>query len=136
MDDLEKAPQKIRIPVDKINNNRQASAIIPNVIHSLDASHLHSIILKAKKDGFNDIISIHDCFGTNPNKMADLQHRIRKAFILQYANGDYLSKFRDRIVQSIQDNNINILVKEGKQYAEIVNKYKEIELLLIPKAPI
>ncbi len=53
-------------------------AIIPNFIHSLDASHLINLINNAIKDNFTPIISVHDCFGTLPNKMGELEHRVKK----------------------------------------------------------
>lgn len=126
----------IRTSTDILNKKKQSLAIIPNIIHSLDASHLHSIILDAKKKCNHNILSIHDCFGTHPNDMNKLLQRIRKTFILQYSNENYLIKFRDRIVQSISDNNYNIVNKNDKSYVEIHNGNKETKLLLIPDAPI
>ena len=63
------------------DNLKQRSAIIPNIIHSLDAAHLINIINNANKDGFKPVISVHDCFGTHPNKMFELSQRIKRAII-------------------------------------------------------
>ena len=49
---------------------KQRSAIIPNVIHSLDASHLMNVINTAFTKGINDLITVHDCFGTHPNNLS------------------------------------------------------------------
>ena len=47
------------------DNIKQAQAIIPNIIHSLDGSHLMNIINTGKLE-YKDmnIISVHDCFGS------------------------------------------------------------------------
>ncbi|KAJ3738302.1 hypothetical protein DFH05DRAFT_1364050, partial [Lentinula detonsa] len=68
-----------------IDPNRQTQAIIPNIIHSLDASHLVKLILNAEKDNFHPIITVHDCFGTLPTKMEKLEFRVKKEFIDLYS---------------------------------------------------
>ena len=35
----------------------------------LDATHLILLINNSEIEGFGPIITIHDCFGTHPNKM-------------------------------------------------------------------
>lgn len=75
-----------------LNQNKQAQAIIPNIIHSLDASHLIKIILSAQKDNFHPIISVHDCFGTHPNKMKELDFRVKEEFIQLYSQSEFLKK--------------------------------------------
>jgi DNA-directed RNA polymerase, mitochondrial len=63
---------------NKLDNKKQVQAIIPNIIHSLDASHLINIINTAINLNFNQILTIHDCFGTHPNNLDKLLNLVKK----------------------------------------------------------
>ena len=103
--------------LDKLDNRKQALAIIPNVIHSLDATHLINLINEAEKEKFGPIITIHDCFGTLPSKMEELDYRVKKEFVLLYTQQNFLNTFHNRIIQTIKDNNIEIEKHEdGNSY--------------------
>lgn len=86
--------------LNELDKAKQTQAIIPNIIHSLDASHLFNIIKSAKEDNFYPLISIHDCFGTLPNLMGLLGHRVKKEFILLYSLllADFAASKSKRIV--------------------------------------
>ena len=62
------------------NTLKQKQAIIPNVIHSLDATHLANII----NNNNIQIIGIHDCFGALPNEIEILEKSVREEFISLY----------------------------------------------------
>lgn len=126
----------IRETTDKIDSLKQAQAIIPNIIHSLDANHIITLVNKAQKDGIFPIITIHDCFGTHPNKMLELNNRVKTEFILLYTQDQFLNKFHNRLIQSIKDNQFSI--KENFDPKEnIKNNYVEFgdTLLKIPNLP-
>lgn len=109
--------------INEMDKNKQKNAIIPNVIHTLDASHLYEIILEGIKKNIN-VISIHDCFGTHPNNMGNIHHIVRKTFILQYSDHDFLNNFRNKIVdmiklydyEVIEENNSTKLIYQNKEY--------------------
>jgi DNA-directed RNA polymerase len=63
----------IKETTDILNKDRQKQGVIPNVIHSMDATHLIKVVLSAKKEEYYPIVTIHDCFGTHPNKMEKLE---------------------------------------------------------------
>jgi len=75
---------------NEINNRKQIQAIIPNIIHSLDASHLIKIINSVSR-GHKDaryrvnylkyIIPIHDCFGTLQNQLGLLEEMVKREYI-------------------------------------------------------
>lgn len=94
---------------NNLNKLKQSQAIIPNIIHSLDASHLINIIKSADTDVFYPLISIHDCFGTLPNLMAKLDLRVRKEFVLLYTDNSFLTNFHERFIQNIKDNQFEII---------------------------
>lgn len=132
----------IRENEDKLDKTKQSQAIIPNIIHSLDASHLINLILSAQKDNFQPIISVHDCFGTLPNKMKNLDFRVKKEFIDLYSQSQFLSNFHQRFIQNIKDNQFDIIEKEGKSLV-VIDKGRNkrlfdiqpYEFLEIPQLP-
>ena len=79
---------------NKVDNRKQKQAIIPNVIHSLDASHLINLVATANTINLIPIITIHDCFGTSPNKMGLVHNLVLKEFISLYTKGDFLQNFQ------------------------------------------
>lgn len=73
-------------PTERINKTKAKSAVSPNVIHSLDASHLLLTVLKAKSQGITDFSLIHDSFGAHASATPEFFYTIREAFIDLYEN--------------------------------------------------
>lgn len=71
-------------PTSRINKAKAKSAVAPNVIHSLDASHLMLTVLKAKEQGISSFSLIHDSFGTHAANTSDFFYTIREAFVEMY----------------------------------------------------
>lgn len=121
----------LRRKTSLLNKQKQIQAIIPNVIHSLDASHLINFINTAISNKFSPVISIHDCFGTHPNKIEELTFLVKKEFILLYTNPGYLTLYEKRVIQSLKDNNFKIFTDQfEKQY---IKPYRT--KMYIPIAP-
>ena len=116
----------------EIDKFKQQQSIIPNIIHSLDASHLVTLINIAKKDNFGPIITIHDCFGTLPAYMAELEQRVRKEFILIYSNENFLEAFHKNILYTIESNNYKIITKFNGNKKIVLESG---EILNLPKLP-
>jgi len=114
-----------------LDKDKQTQAIIPNIIHSLDDSHLINLIKNANKDNFKPIISIHDCFGTLPNLMVEQEQKVKMEFIDLYSHSQFLSNFHQRFVQTIKDNNFKFINEEGKSFVVMDNN----KLLNIPEIP-
>jgi hypothetical protein len=114
-----------------IDGNKQTLAIIPNIIHSLDASHLMNVVLEGYKNNISPIITIHDCFGTLPNQMDYLSNIIRNEFIKLYTQQDFLNKYHENVYKAIKDNNIEIHHKDGEDYVKLRKNSK----LVIPSKP-
>jgi DNA-directed RNA polymerase len=90
------------------------------------------LINSSAAQNLGPIITIHDCFGTLPNKMADLEFMVKKEFVLLYSEPKFLETFHNRIIQNLKDNNLSI---------ETCEKTGEMRILLdegvlyIPKLP-
>jgi DNA-directed RNA polymerase len=113
-----------------LDSSKQVQSIIPNIIHSLDASHLMNIINNAFKENFNPVITIHDCFGTLPNQMASLEFRVKKEFVILYSESHFLKEYHDRFLQNLKDNQFELIEKNNKLYVLLEDK-----LIAIPSIP-
>ena len=119
---------------DIINKEKQTQAIIPNIIHSLDANHWLNIVNTINKSTEKrvNIISIHNCFGSHPNDMEFIEFVVRKEFILLYSQENFLEKFHNRFLKNLKDNNVPIIIDEDTNIKSIEIKSK---IYLIPELP-
>nr|WP_319513399.1 DNA-directed RNA polymerase [uncultured Cohaesibacter sp.] len=70
---------------DKLNNRKQATAISPNFIHSMDASAMVLTINQMIKQGVRDFAMIHDSYGTHAANTEALAQTLRHAFVEMYS---------------------------------------------------
>ena len=112
---------------------KQSNAIIPNIIHSLDASHLMNVINTNFDQNFDPIVTVHDCFGTHPNNMEHLVYRVKKEFIILYSQQNFLETFQNRILQSIRDNNFEIIFNNEDNKSYVIFNEESIKIPNIPK---
>ena len=70
----------------RIKKSKAKSACAPNVIHSMDASHLLLTVLKAVEEGITDVLLIHDSFATNAAQTGRFFSIIREAMVEMYEN--------------------------------------------------
>jgi DNA-directed RNA polymerase len=82
-------------PTGTLNKSKQGSAVSPNVIHSMDASHLMKVVLQAREEGITDIQLIHDSFATHAADTGRFFEIIRETFAEQYENLDLFSYLAD-----------------------------------------
>lgn len=114
------------------DTRREVQAIIPNIIHSLDASHLIMVINKWN----NYILPIHDCFGTHPNDMVYLAELVRETFVSLYSSQNFLKKIDDKFRENLSDYKVKILVKDGIEVVETPiskNRSSYLPLPILPK---
>ena len=65
------------------------TALSPNVIHSLDASHMAFTTIDAFANGVTNLGGIHDCFATTPAEMTALRNSVRNSFSDLYSSNIY-----------------------------------------------
>lgn len=86
------------------NRNKQRIALMPNLVHSLDAASLCLVIVNYFKENENvNFYSIHDCFAVPCNKVNNLIGLLKSAYCIIYSNSKYLlefdSNFRSTIIK-------------------------------------
>ncbi len=101
-------------PVKAVDKAKSASAVSPNVIHSMDAAHLLLTVLNGLQQEIHEYFLIHDSFATTAADTQKLYKIIRSSFVELYT--DFC------LYQSVLDHNINQFTNLSK-----------VELPSIPK---
>lgn len=103
---------KAKINIQVVNRNvldkgKQIRALMPNLIHSLDASTLSLLYNKFSKIYDKpQFLAIHDCFGTTLDKVSNLKTLLASVYMDLYSNDPYLDEFDKNI--------LNLIEKSGK----------------------
>jgi hypothetical protein len=80
----------IRVGWERLSNSveahQQKDALLPNLIHSLDATHLALTLNEVRQRGVRGIGSIHDCLLCHPNDAEAVSQAVRKTFARLYGS--------------------------------------------------
>ena len=102
----------IRTTLGTLHKQKMVNGIAPNFIHSLDATLLANTVLKLVDDGCTDFHLIHDSYGVPVNHVANLNKRVREAFI-ELFEAEPLKKFVNQVnpeyERKVEDVMINTL---------------------------
>lgn len=113
-------------PTARVDKKTMRSASSPNVIHSMDAAHLHKAVAKAKALGIDNFMMIHDSFGTHLGNMQAFGKIIRETFVECYADYCPLAEL-DRYARSV-------LSDEGIEKLQPLPEKGNLDLNLILQA--
>jgi hypothetical protein len=145
--------------INKLNKAKQIRALMPNLIHSLDAASLSLIVdmffnmnllnnpteihnpeLKLEEFDLNyfkikkNFYSIHDCFAVTANNVEELIKIIKLVYIKIYSDNIYLREFDLGIINSIKSHygkeSFNEINKEIKINDHII-QYPDVELIIV-----
>lgn len=115
---------------DKYDRNKQARALMPNLIHSLDASSLTLLYERflatfSNDKQFTQFFSSHDCFATTCDKVSVLKTILASVYTKLYTNDPYLIKFDNSVFANIQ-NNTDYRVDRTKRIVYLDDKVEYI----------
>jgi DNA-directed RNA polymerase len=79
-----------------------ANGLSPNVIHSLDASHMAFTTVDAFANGVTNLGGIHDCFATTPAEMRQVRDSVRNTFANLYSE-DWLDTITSELLSQIPE---------------------------------
>jgi Autographiviridae RNA polymerase len=74
----------------KLDRVRQRMGVAPNVVHSLDASHLYLTLAKAAEAQVSAFGAVHDSYWTLPSDAPVVARALREAFVEMYEGCDPL----------------------------------------------
>jgi DNA-directed RNA polymerase len=87
---------------DKFDHKKQIRALMPNLIHSLDAYSITELYnLFSLKYDECQFYSIQDCFGTTCDKVETLKTLLVFVYVDLYSDNNYLVKFDNNIIKYI-----------------------------------
>lgn len=87
------------------DKNRQIRSLMPNLIHSLDATSLALLYEKFSYSFVNpQFFSVHDCFGTTADKIFWLKTLLASIYTDIYINDQYLIKLDEHLLYLIKQN--------------------------------
>ena len=87
--------------VNKINGRKQVSAVSPNLVHSMDASHMMSTLCRCVDLGIKDFSMVHDSYAVHLGHVQTLSEQLRLTFIEQY-KGDFVGSLQQQFEESLQ----------------------------------
>lgn len=106
---------------DSLSSRDMATAIAPNFIHSMDASHLRQAVVAGKCLGLTHFAVIHDSFGTHAANMdVMLNQAIKPTFIKMY-RGNLLKDFANSLPLPVQQE-MPALPEQGTLDIEAISK--------------
>lgn len=87
-----------------LNKNKQITAFMPNLVHSLDATSM-TMLLKLYFENYssNNIYTVHDCFAVTCNNVSNLLETIKLIYIELYSKDAYLLKLDKQILRNIKE---------------------------------
>ena len=123
----------------KIDYKKQKTALMPNLIHSLDSSVLFLLYnsFYAFVDGDNNIVnfySVHDCYGISAKYVENLITILKTIYIELYSDSGYIQKFDQDVIKLIQftygtnvkyNDNTRIISTDKKNYQ--ITKYYRVD---------
>jgi DNA-directed RNA polymerase len=80
-------------PGPNLDENRQALAVAPNFVHSLDASALMLTVGAGLDEGITSWAMIHDSYGTHAADTDRMSAILREQFVRMYREHDVLAEF-------------------------------------------
>jgi DNA-directed RNA polymerase len=83
----------------EIELHKQANAVAPNVVHSLDAAALVHTVKQAKDEGVESFAAVHDSYATVPADMAVLANAARMSFVKLYSSHHVIQELYEQFVK-------------------------------------
>ena len=98
----------IKIHSEERSNNKEASGLPPNFVHSIDACHMRAFVEEFSQSNSNSVInpemflwSVHDAFGSHPNFIDYLSEVATKTFFQVHESPDGISHLHTLIQQTL-----------------------------------
>lgn len=80
----------IRERTNEVQQYKQANAVSPNVVHSLDAAGLMLTVTQSVTEGVEAFAAVHDSYGTLPADMGIVWRAARQSFVHLYTSHDVI----------------------------------------------
>lgn len=115
--------KRIYVPytLGDVDSRKQANAIAPNFIHSMDASHLQLTVCTAADSGIDHFAMIHDSYGTTVAQAGQLFSIVRECFVKMYTEHDVLKEFAEEVSHLTNEELPEVPEKGNFDIKEVLN---------------
>lgn len=93
----------VKVPTGDPNRVKQANAVSPNVVHSLDAAALMLTVQDAKREGVECFAMVHDSYGAPAGDCAVLARSTRHMFIRLYTQYQVVTHLHEGFQRALVD---------------------------------
>lgn len=110
-------------PTGELDVHKQASAMAPNFIHSMDATALRMTLNACAEVGITDFAAVHDSYGTHVENYAQMNTILREQFVKMYTEQDPLANLLAMAKHSLTEQeaaNLPALPERGNLDLELV----------------
>ncbi len=87
----------IIIPKDGLDVRKQRQGSAPNLVHSVDATHMIMCVNAGVDEGINSFSIIHDDFGTHACDIDTWHNIIREQFVILHTENDVLQSLHEQL---------------------------------------
>jgi DNA-directed RNA polymerase len=79
---------KLREDSEKVDKGGMRRGVAPNFVHALDATHLYMTVCGALDAGITSFAMVHDSYGTQAGRVAELSRILRANFVRLYSDAN------------------------------------------------
>lgn len=120
---------ELTVKKDTISLRKQNLGIVPNLIHSMDASNISILVESISKiDKDIQLFTIHDCFATNANYIELLSFHVKSAFLFIYKNQNFIEEYHKETISYLK----NLGLKFNKNDSILYYNNLEYEVPIAP----
>ena len=87
---------QIKKELPGVDYYKAASGSSPNLVHSIDAAHMHMVVSQGAAEGITHFAMIHDDFGVHACYIDRLHEIIREQFIKLHTDTNILQDFKEQ----------------------------------------
>lgn len=87
---------QLRKELPGLDTHKAALGVSPNLVHTIDACHMHKVVAEGARRGITHFAMIHDDFGVHACHADEWHKIIREQFIQLHTEHDVLADFKEQ----------------------------------------
>lgn len=119
---------ELTVKKDTISFRKQNLGVVPNLIHSMDASNISLLVESFSKliDNFQ-LLTIHDCFASHANHIELLSFHVKSAFLFIYKNQNFIKDYHKETISYLK--NLGLIFNKDDSILYLNNKEYKVPVV-------